>query len=215
MGSVVYPLSLPTVGHIKSSSFGMRRKMAHTESPFSGATQSHDYGFAKWTATITLAPMKRADAAQWCAFMVALRGRFGTFLMGDPDYTGAQGSVSSLPISVQQSQTAGIAASITENRIYFQSTATSNYTDFFKAGDYISVGSGLTRRMYMVRADAPATAGDGTAYIEPFIKTFIAYYTQLDYTTPTALFRMDSDEAIWDTDHVSKYGFTFSCTEAY
>ena len=161
-----------------------------------------------------MAPMKRSDAAVWCAFLVNLRGRFGTFLMGDPDYYGSLGNIGNLNISLTQSDSNGVTASITENQIDFQSS-TGSWTSFFKAGDYVSTGSGLTRRMYMVREDANATNGDGTLNIEPYVKTFISANATIDYQTPTALFRMDSDEAIWDTDHVSKYGFTFSCTEAY
>ena len=215
MGSLVYPLSFPSVGHITTSRFGLRRKMAETESPFSGATQVHDYGYAKWVAQITLAPMKREHAAEWCAFLVNLRGRFGTFLMGDPDYYSPRGALGGSGSVLTASAPSGTTASITSNQIPFSYTGSLSGVDGLKSGDYISTGSGLTTRMYMVREDASISTGSGTANIEPYIKTFISNGSAIEYENPKALFRMDSDEAVWDTDQVSKYGFTFSCTEAY
>lgn len=212
MGSLVYPLSFPSVGHITTSRFGLRRKMSETESPFSGATQVHDYGYAKWVAQITLAPMKREHAAEWCAFLVNLRGRFGTFLMGDPDYYEARGTVGGS--STVLTNHLGTSAGLTINEIKIAYTG-SQGTFPLKAGDYISTGSGLTTRMYMVRQDATKSSGVITANIEPYVKTPISNGSIIEYQNPKALFRMDSDEAVWDTDHVSKYGFTFSCTEAY
>ena len=187
--------------------------MATVESPFGGSTQTHDYGYAKWVATITLAPMRREHAAEWCAFIVNLRGRFGTFLMGDPDYRQARGAFGGTGANL--TQYLGVGAQITENEIDYQYTGILSGVYGLKAGDYISTGSGLTTRMYMVRQDSYASTGFGTMFIEPYVKTSISNGSAIEYDNPKCLFRMDSDEAVWDTDHVSKYGFTFSCTEAF
>jgi hypothetical protein len=53
-------------------------------SPFTYASQAQASAGQMWQADVTLPPMTRADAEQWVAWLVSLRGSFGTFLMGDP-----------------------------------------------------------------------------------------------------------------------------------
>ena len=57
-------------------------------------------------------------------------------------------------------------------------------------------------------------SGTGTATIEPSLKVAISGSTSASISGTAAVMRMDSNDLGWDADHVSKYGFSFSCTEA-
>lgn len=210
MTQPTYPLALPTNIGIKSSRFSLEKRSAVNISPFSGSSQVYDYGFSLWKVSITLPPMKREKAAEWCAFFINLRGRFGTFLIGDPDASNPQGGAKDL--SSTMSATAAVTAGLNVNDIPFDGlTGTGNA---FKAGDYISVGTGSNTRLYMVREDIAMTSGAGTLVVEPSVRVNIADNDVITYKSCKGVFRMDSDELGWDTDHVSKYGITFSATEA-
>ena len=87
MSTPSYPLSLPSGPNFSQSTFEIVRKTGYTESPFTGKQQVHEYPYALWRATLTLPPIKRADWNNWAVFVLQMRGRRGTFLLGDPDYT--------------------------------------------------------------------------------------------------------------------------------
>ena len=80
-----YPLTLPTVTGIKTQNWGMERVVAVTESPFTNQEQVFEHEGAQWKATFTLPPMKKDKAAVWLGFLMSLRGRRGTFKIGDQD----------------------------------------------------------------------------------------------------------------------------------
>jgi hypothetical protein len=84
--AISYPLSLPTVSGIRAVEFRAVNAVAYSASPFTFAGQAHAYPGQMWQADVTLAPMRdRADAEEWNAFLLSLRGQFGTFLLGDPN----------------------------------------------------------------------------------------------------------------------------------
>ena len=48
----------------------------------------------------------------------------------------------------------------------------------------------------------------------PKIKSAATSGSTVTYNSPQGLFRMDSNELMWDTKAVSVYGISFSCTES-
>ena len=210
MTKPTYPLTMPTNVGIKSSRFSLERADSVNKSPFSGGQQVYDSGYALWKASITLPPMKRENAAVWTAFFVSLRGRYGTFFLGDPDAVNPLGGAKDLTATMSAS--AAVTAGVDVNDIPFDGL--SGNGNAFKAGDYICVGSGVDRRLYMVREDIAMTSGAGTLKVEPDVRLNIADNDEITYKSCKGVFRMDSADLGWDTDHVSKYGITFSCTEA-
>jgi hypothetical protein len=81
---ITYPLSLPSHTGIRSVELRATNAVAYSRSPFTFAGQAFAYPGQMWQADVTLPPMKRADAEQWIAWLVSLRGQLGTFTMGDP-----------------------------------------------------------------------------------------------------------------------------------
>lgn len=207
MGAPSYPLTLPSAPAFQKASWSLKRVTAMSESPFTGQQQVFDYGFALWQATLTLPPMLRPEAALWEAFMMKLHGRLGTFLLFDPDAKTPQGGVNT-------TATLEGAVAVGDFTIGID-TNNANMTNVFKAGDYIQIGSAAASKLHMIVDNATSNgAGVATVNIEPSIKVAANDGAAVNYTSALGVFRMDSPDLGWNTDQVSKYGITFSCTEA-
>ena len=200
-----YPLTLPTVTGIKTQNFGLNRVVAVTESPFTNQEQVYEHDGAQWKATFTLPPMKKEKAAVWLAFLMSLRGRRGTFKIGDQDRKTIQGTATGTVLVKGAAQTG--------NAINLDGF-TASRANVFLAGDYIQINSYL----YMVTANVTANgSGEATVYVEPSLRTGIEAIndnTTVVYTNTTTVMRLDNNELNWDTDKVSVYGISFSCSEA-
>jgi hypothetical protein len=199
-----YPLTLPTVTGITTQNWGMERVVAVTESPFTNQEQIFEHEGAQWKATFTLPPMKKESASIWLAFLMSLRGRRGTFKIGDQDRKTIQG-VATGTILVN-------GASQTGNAINLDGFANST-NNVFKAGDYIQINSYL----YMISANVNSnSSGEATVYVEPSLRSGIEVIndnTTVIYTNTTTVMRLDSNELNWDTNKVSVYGISFACSE--
>jgi hypothetical protein len=200
-----YPLTLPTVTGIKTQNFGLTRTISVSQSPFTKQEQVYQHDGEQWKATFTLPPMKKDSAAIWLAFLISLRGRRGTFKMGDQDRKTIQGVATGTILVNGDAQTG--------NAINLDGFANST-NNVFKAGDYIQINSYL----YMVSADVNSDAsGEATVYVEPSLRTGIEAInddTTVIYSNTTTLMRLDSNELNWDTNKVSVYGISFACSES-
>jgi len=154
---------------------------------------------------MTLPPMKKDKAAQWLAFFMSLRGRRGTFKLGDQDRKTIQGTATGT-VRVN-------GASQTGNQVALDGF-TASRANVFKAGDYIQINSYL----YMVIEDVNADgSGEANVKIEPALRSGIETINNDDaviYSSTTTLMRLDNNEFQWDTDQVSNYGISFACSEA-
>lgn len=208
MSAPTYPLSLPASPGFVQSTFTLKRAVAVATSPFTGQSQSYEYPMAIWTATVSLPPMKRATAAEWQAFLLKLHGRRGTFLLGDPDAKAPRGA-----ISLSATPTLNAAANAGDYTV--QIAGVGNSIVAFRAGDYIQLGSAATARLYMIVADATSNgSGVVTVTIEPSIRATVASGQAVTFLSPACNMRLDANDIGWEADHVSRYGISFSCTEA-
>ena len=200
-----YPLTLPTATGVTTQNFGLDRVVAVTISPFTDQEQVYEHEGAQWKGTFTLPPMKKDNAAIWLAFLMSLRGRRGTFKLGDQDRKTIQG-VATGTILVNGANQIG-------NSIDLDGFANST-NNVFKAGDYIQINSYL----YMVSANVNSNgSGEATVYVEPSLRSGIEVINDgatVLYTNTTTLMRLDNNELNWDTDKVSIYGISFACSEA-
>ena len=174
-------------------------------SPFTYQEQVYQHEGERWSGLYTLPPMLKNHAAIWLSFLMKLRGRRGTFKAGDQDRKTIQGATVGTVLVNGAGQTGnsinvdGVGATV---------------TGAFKAGDYITIQD----RLYMVTDDANSNgSGEATLYIEPALRSgilAIADDATVLYSNTTAIMRLDSNEQNWDTDHISKYGISFSFSEA-
>lgn len=200
-----YPLTLPTVTGIKTQNFGLTRTISISQSPFTKQEQVYQHDGEQWKATFTLPPMKKDSASIWLAFLMSLRGRRGTFKMGDQDRKTIQGTATGTVLVKGAAQTG--------NAINLDGF-TASRANVFLAGDYIQINSYL----YMVSANVTANgSGEATVYVEPSLRTGIEAIndnTTVVYSNTTTVMRLDTNFTNWDSNHVSVYGISFSCSEA-
>ena len=200
-----YPLTFPTVSGVRTQRFSLVRTVAVSSSPFTGQDQVVQHEGEYWTTQISFPPMLKDKAAQIIAFLLQLRGRRGTFSIGDQDRKTIQG-VATGTIRVN-------GASQTGNQVALDGFANST-NNVFKAGDYIQINSFL----YMVTEDVTSnSSGEANVKIEPALRQgieTIADDATVVYSNTKTIMRLDSNETAWDTDQVSKYGISLSATEA-
>ena len=201
-----YPLTIPTSPGFTSSTLQLVRSTAITTSTFTFQSQVQHFEGEIWTGEFKLPPMKRETAVSWQAFITQLRGRRGTFRLGDPDNTALLGAGTGT-IRVN-------GASQTGNQVALDGFANST-TNVLKQGDYIQINS----YMYLVIENASSNgSGEADVKIEPALRGSIETINDNTVITygPTAktIWRLDDNNLGWDTDKVSNYGIAFSCTEA-
>ena len=202
--TVSYPLTMPSTPAFVSQQWSTIRGTGMSESPFTGGQQTVEFAYAKWKAVLTLPPMRRPQASAWTAFFAKLHGRRGTFLLGDQDAKVPQ-------INKITAGTITGSVTLSSNADIGDTVLNISGTTAFKAGDYIQLGSSSSARLYIVVEDQ---GGGSTIQVEPKLKTAASSGATVTYSSPQGLFRMDSNELMWDTNAVSVYGISFSCTEA-
>lgn len=203
-----YPLTLPTHTGIRGVSLRAVNSVAYSESPFTFAGQAQASSGQRWMADVNLPPMKYEDAEQWIAWLVSLRGRFGTFLMGDPARSIARGSARSADtVTVNGAGQTGAELDITSSIV-----ATAGY---LKAGDYIQLGSGATTTLHKVLTDVTTDAtGDATLTLWPHVRTASSDGATVVVEAAKGRWRLASNESEWSVNEASIYGVSFSAMEA-
>lgn len=204
-----YPLNFPTHTGVASVTLIAEDVVAVTTSPFTLTQQVVRHAGARWSATISIPPTKRGDADYWNAFLLRLRGKFGTFLLGDPNADTPRGSASAsagTPVVNGAGQTGnelaidGLPASI---------------TGYLKAGDYIQLGSGSSARLYKVLEDVDSNAsGEATLNLWPDLRSSPTDGAAVVVSNAKGVFRLNSNEIIWDTNNAGFYSISFSAVEA-
>lgn len=90
--AITYPLSPPTNIGIANIILSADNATAISQSPFTFSQQVIKHQGERWRASVSLPPMKAVDAEYWVAFLLSLRGQYGTFRLGDPNYTSPRGT---------------------------------------------------------------------------------------------------------------------------
>jgi len=203
--SINYPLSLPTNTRIRSVELTAINAVAYSKSPFTFAGQAHAYSGQTWQADVTLPAMKRADAEQWIAFLVSLRGQFGTFLLGDPSASSPRGiSGSFLGTPVITNQTGG-TISVTG--------ASSSKSNWLLAGDYIQIGTANDATLHKVLQNA-STDASGAVTLEVWPHVRGTRSGSIAVSNTVGNFRLSSNQQSWSVNEASIYGITFGAMEA-
>lgn len=193
--AISYPISLPTTSiGIANISLGAENAVAVSSSPFTYKQQVIQHPGQRWTATVTIPPVRREFAEPWVAFLLALRGQVGTFLLGDPAGAAPRGTATSATIT---GTTGASSVSVT-------------MTGTLLAGDYIQLGSGSDATLHKVVQDQN---GSGTLEIWPALrKDRTAVSATL--TSARGLFRLATNQQNWSINESSVYGITFDAVEA-
>ena len=127
----INPLTLPTSPGFKRFVMRARSSPAMAAYPFTFQQQLQQHQGEMWSAECTLPAMTRANAEAWAAFLLALRGRWGTFVLGDPSGATPRGTPQGSPSVNLSSQDGAITLSTLG--------WTASQSNLLKAGDYFQV----------------------------------------------------------------------------
>lgn len=204
-----YPLDFPTTVGIARVRMTARSVVGIASSPFTFSQQVYRHQGERFEADITLPAMNRAEAEDFNAFRLRLRGSFGTFLFGDPAAATPRGSAASTPgtpVVNGESQTGdslaidGLPASA---------------TGYLKAGDYIQLGSGAASQLYKVLEDVNSNAsGEATLNIYPALRSSPSDGATVIVSNAKGVFRLASSDMAWDVNEALIYGITLAAVEA-
>ena len=148
-------------------------------SPFTGSEQVQDWGGEWWEYGIEMARMNGRDGRRLSAFLAALGGARGRFLFRDP--TVRQAGTILAPIVAGGAQTGGTLATSG-----WPPSGTSLLT-----GDFFSLGSDSTTRLYQLTADVVSNAlGNATLAFVPRLRAAPADGAALEIATPAVLLRL-------------------------
>jgi hypothetical protein len=203
--AIAYPLAFPTVKSPRSISIRLTDVVGLQASPISLEQTLYDWGGDMLAADVELPPMVREDAEPFVAFLWALRGMVGTFLMGDPAGATPRGTWAGSPVLVG-AHAAGVRTLSVDG---FSAAATG------KAGDWIQFGSGSSTRLHKVLEDFTADgAGLATIEIGPRTRAALADNEPLDSAGCLGRWRLASNTREFSIGEAVKYGLRFSCVEA-
>ena len=191
--AVSYPISTPTDIGIAEIQLTATNAIAVSRSPFTFATQVHAYSGEMWSASVTIPPVRKDLAEPWVAFLLSLRGQYGTFLLGDPNMTSPQGTATS----------ATITGSLGDRSVTVAMTGT------LKAGDYLQLGSSGSARLHKVVQDR---SGSGTMEIWPALRANYSS-TSATLTNAKGVFRLAENATQWGINNNSAYGIQFEAME--
>lgn len=186
-----YPLSLPTEVGISQVQFTALSATAVSSSPFTYAQQVQHWGGEMWTAEVTLPPMRASSAEEWVAFLISLRGRYGTFYLNDPLNTSPRGTATTLSIT----GTTG------------DSSVSATINGTLKAGDWFNTP---TNKLHKVVQDIAST---GTMEIFPALREDLVAES-CNLSSAKGIFRLSTNETTWSINEMNQYGITFPAMEA-
>ena len=203
-----YPVTIPATFAPSSTTFRIKRIVGASTSIFTGEQQVYQYSGEWWECEVSMPPMRLSAARAFVAFLVSLRGQYGSMYLGDWDARIPLGTASSsagTPLVKGASQTGNTLVC---------DGAPNSQTGYLKAGDYIQIGTGATGKLHMVVADSNSDgSGNFSLDIEPALRTSPADNTSIVVSNTKGVFRLVSNETSWQTNAVSLYGITFAVRE--
>lgn len=204
----VYPINVPDLSIANVRLIG-RSVVGVASSPFTLSQQVYKHQGQAWEVDVTLPPMTRSQAEPWITFLLRLNGRYGTFLIGDPNGQTPRGLAAGAAGSpVVQS----FSSSIPD--IVNIAGATKSLTGYLRAGDYIQIGTNAGARLYKVLEDVSSNV-DTTANIKvfPSVRGTLTPGEEIITSNCKGVFRLASNEATWEIDNSSMYNISFGATE--
>ncbi len=205
--AISYPITMPASTTIcpAAITFRGRANVAVTSSPFTGVQQVHKQQGQWWECELQYPPMTRTQAEALITFKSKLNGRYGTFLLNDQSST-RMGSGLGAPAVVGSTNT---GTDLTTNGW------TANSTGVLLAGDWISIGSSLSTRLYKVLDTVSATS-DGTATITVFpdVRAGTTDGTTIRTSTAKGVFRLVLNDMEFNVGEAKIYGVTLAAVEA-
>lgn len=168
-------------------------------SPFTGSVHVQDWGGRWWEYDLTLAAAQGATGRALSAFLAQLQGPVNTFLFADPSIR--NNDTTSTPLVNGAAQSGN-------------SLDTDGWTGAgLRAGDFFSLGTGASTRLYQMTADAVPSGGAATLEFIPALRSSPADNDPVQIATPQVVLRT-LDIVPVSLDLADVFRFSFSAREA-
>jgi len=184
--TITYPLSFPASLYPTSMMLTPSDAVARAASPFTYQEQVQRHQGQQWLLTLEYSNVNAVLLDNFAAFLMRLKGPYGTFLFNDPTKTSPRGIGTGAPLVDGSAQSGD----------YLNTKGwTPGTTGIMKAGDYIQLGSSGTARLYRLTADANSdSSGKASLEIWPQIRQYPAAPSDNDaivVSSPSGRFRLD------------------------
>lgn len=204
--AISFPVQVPSLTAIRSVRFHALDAVGVNTSPHSFSQEIYEHQGKRWGIEVQLVPMARADAEAWIAFLLSLRGRYGTFELGDPVGQTPRGAATGSPLVKGAGQTGGTLST---------DGWTAGVTGIVKAGDWIELGS--TRRLHKVLQDANSD-GSTNATLElwpgPRVGQAPGDNDVITVSGTKGTWRLARNLRSWSVEVAQVFGLSFEAVEA-
>lgn len=186
--SIVFPLAFPTTTGVKGITIRPRKVVGINTSPTSLISQTYEWQGERWEADVTLPVMARTEGEAWMAYLISMRGPVGSCLMGDPAGAVPRGAAAATPGTPQADGTHAAQA-----RTLALKTGLGTVANYLRAGDWISLGTGSSRRLHKVLVDAALDgSGKTTLDIWPALREAVANSATVYVAAATGRFMLQA-----------------------
>jgi hypothetical protein len=201
-----FPLAVPSQLKYQVATYRARSLSGANVSPFTGQEQIYVLQGEFWEFDLDCPPMKRDTAEEVVAWLVALNGREGSFLLPPPGYPAARGSLAGVPVVMGSGQSG-------------KTLATDGWTpssaNVVKAGDFFQLGTALSSRLYkVVQAASSNVYGAADLEIWPRLRSSPNDNDALTVVSPKGLFRLADPDREYTVETASIYGIRLRVREA-
>lgn len=199
--TITFPLTPPAT-IAKGIRFNPITVVAESTSPFTLEQEIFEHLGEIWRITVQLPPMEQAEAEEWVAFGLSLRGRAGTFLLGDPVGQAMRGTVSTNLLvdgaGQQRSKTVDVKSGTPGQTIL--------------PGDYIELPNNrLHKNLTLATIDG---GGLATLDIFPRVRDVLSDGATVITSSTAGIWRIDGEVPAWDIREAQIYGISFAAREA-
>ena len=204
-------IALPTSGlQVHQFGFGQQDYSLTFANPDTGAQQSRILAPARWTCTMTLnLSVGQSQAALWRTMIMQLRGKTNQLAVYDIKNPAPAGTARGTMIL--NSGTGALAVGGTTLII---AGATASGT--LKQGDWLGVGSGATRQLFSVQADAVADgSGNITVTVEPPSRYAQLAGASVTWDKPTCLMRRVDSGVSWSANSWAEGNISLNLIESW
>lgn len=204
--SIAFPMDMPLYPASRRLTIRQLGAVAVAQSPFTGARQVQEWPADRWGFDVELPPMKEYDARVWFAWFAALRGQYGSFLIGDRTQVLPRGAWSTMTPLVDGAAQSGRTLAV--------KGLSASIANVARSGDYLQVGSGATSRMHMVLMDASSDgAGKATLAIWPPLRESPANSAAIVVNGAKCVASLTSSQRDMTIDEAMVAGIKFSAEE--
>ena len=197
------PLTLPTEPGIREISWIHESAIGRSESPFTLARQTYDYGSSRLKAIVSLPTMTRAKADDWVAFFAKVRGQ--GFYLSD-----------SSRADLSSTETAALTATVASGASVIATQGwTISTSDLMTPGDWFDVVANNGDTALFQVLDSVSSDGSGNANINVFpnVRTQINSGVILNFSNPKGVFVIDDIPAFRFDVNKLLQGFSFECSQ--